>query len=603
MFIGQFVPLLVVLIVVTVVVYAVVVRRRQEGAHEPDLGIGVVRRLYFYIVSFVALMMAANGLVQIGQYVLDELFGGVVISPSKTRLAIGASLLIVSLPLWALHWRIVQGHVRELPAERRSVIRKFYSYLVLGIAVALSFPAAIDLVQWAFRVDRFDGYDWAALVVWAVVWGFHWSVEAAEGQPTGDTLGVRRLYLYLASLVALVVVAIGAGRILNVVFREAYDVLFSVPVLLRGEPGLWQRPLREGLSWVLVGGVGWGAHWLYFARRDYGSVFRQVYLYIFAVLGGVVTFLVSLGFILFGTLVWLMGVPSEEVTAEHFRFLPGSLAALVIGAVLGVYHWMTVRQEAQVSAVEAVGARRSYAYIMSALGLGALVVAVVTLVDMSLSALAESGRTVVTGPDIWRNQLAAVITLGILGAPIWGYYWWRVVQRQVEAGGVEERVAIARRVYIFAALGVGALALLGSVSFVLFVFLRDWLETDLGMETLRTTKTAIGIAAAVAVFLPYHWGVYREDRRAEGVQPVPERRIARKEVSVLVNEGGEALVRDLEAVLGYRVIVLRWADPGAAAPQLAAEGLQDLAQRINAASGSRVLVVPDTAGVRVLSYN
>lgn len=599
----QFWPLLILLIVVTVVVYAVVVWRRQEGGGEPDLGIGVVRRLYFYVVSFVALMMAANGVVQIGQYVLDDLFGGVVISPSKTRLAIGASLLIVGLPLWALHWRIVQGHVRELPAERRSVIRKFYNYLVLGVAVAFSFPAAIDLVQWAFRVDRFEGYDWAALVTWAVVWGFHWSVEAAEGQPTRDTLGVRRLYLYLVSLVALVVVAIGAGRILDVVFQEAYDVLFSVPLLLRGEPGLWQRPLREGLSWVLVGGVGWGAHWLYFARRDYGSVFRQVYLYIFAVLGGVVTFLVSLGFILFGTLVWLMGVPSEEVAAEHFRFLPGSLAALVIGAVLGAYHWVVVRREAQVSAEEAMGARRSYAYILSALGLGALVVAVVTLVDLSLGVLAESGRTVVSGPDIWRNQLAAVITLGILGAPIWGYFWWRVVQRQVRAGTVEERLATARRVFIFAALGVGALALLGSVSFVLFVFLRDWLEADLGMETLRTTKTAIGIVAAVAVFLPYHWGVYREDRRAEGPRPVPERRVVRKEVSVLVSEGGEALVRDLEAVLGYRVIALRWADPGAAAPQLAAEGLQDLAQRINATSGSRVLVVPDTAGVRVLSYN
>ena len=89
----------------------------NEGAEtdpfeQVDPGIGTARRVYFYVVSFVALMMAANGVVQIVQYLLESLFGSDVLSPSQTRLAVGASLAIVGLPLWLVHWRIVQWHVR-----------------------------------------------------------------------------------------------------------------------------------------------------------------------------------------------------------------------------------------------------------------------------------------------------------------------------------------------------------------------------------------------------------------------------------------------------------------------------------------------------------
>ena len=47
--------------------------RRTRGLGETDPGIGTVRRLYFYIVSVVALMMAANGVVLIAGFVLDSL--------------------------------------------------------------------------------------------------------------------------------------------------------------------------------------------------------------------------------------------------------------------------------------------------------------------------------------------------------------------------------------------------------------------------------------------------------------------------------------------------------------------------------------------------
>ena len=97
--------------IIGAIVYAIVQWRRRQAPLEPvDPGIGTVRRLYFYAVSFVALMVAANGLVQIERYVLEGLFGGDVLSPSRSGLAIGISLAIVGLPIWGFHWRMVQRY-------------------------------------------------------------------------------------------------------------------------------------------------------------------------------------------------------------------------------------------------------------------------------------------------------------------------------------------------------------------------------------------------------------------------------------------------------------------------------------------------------------
>ena len=169
-------------------------------------------------------------------------------------------------------------------------------------------------------------------------------------------------------------------------------------------------------------------------------------------------------------------------------------------------------------------------------------------------------------------------------------------------GDAAERITLVRRVFLFAALGAGVLALLGSVSYLIFVFLRDALEADLSLAVLREAKIAIGIIVPAVVFLPYYWLVYRQDRLAEPEAAAPPAALRRKDVTVVAIEGGGALVRNLEAALGYRVTVLERADPGIGLPELSDVEYQALAQRISDAAGQNVLLVPDLVEVRVLSY-
>ena len=106
---------------------------------------------------------------------------------------------------------------------------------------------------------------------------------------------------------------------------------------------------------------------------------------------------------------------------------------------------------------------------------------------------------------------------------------------------------------------------------------------------------------AAAVFLPYYWGVYKQDRDATPSARVE--RQARKDVTLLTGEGAGSFVRDLESALGYRVASLRWADADASQPQLSEAECQELAARINQTAGPRVMLIPEGQGVRVLSYS
>ena len=606
-FIFGILGLLIPIALIGLIVYGIIVWRRRAAEHAPtddtDPGIGTVRRLYFYFVAFVALMMTVSGIVLLIQVILDSIFGGDVISDSTTKLAGGVSLVIVGAPLWFFHWRYIQRAVVEQPVETRSILRKLYIYITLAVAGSIVIYTALNVLNWIFNTDDFSGYDLAALIAWGVVWVLHWLPEEREGQSSPETRAIRRLYIYIASLVGLVMLALGLGRVLYFILLEGYNALVSTQ-LLSGEPDLWRHALREMLAVAIVGAATWALHWLYIARRDYDSVLRQVYLYIFAILGGVVATLTALGIIIHEFLTWAFGTYSADTVAQHFEFLPGSVAMLAGGAALWAYHWHRVRHEAGMSAGTTLPARRAYTYILAAIGTGALAVAVFMLVGAAIKLILASFGDVVVGGDEWKRPLINIITLAVLGMPVWGYYW-RDIQSRTLALGADERQATSRRIFLFAALGIGVLALLGSVSTLLFMFLRDLLDVSLSLGTLNDMSEPVAIIAAAAAFLPYYWAVYRQDQDA-APEFEPELVVSQrpqKPVTLLVTADAGALVAQVQDALGYDIDTLRWADVDAAVPALTDEECARLAQSIADAPGGFVLLIPDGGGLRVLSHD
>jgi hypothetical protein len=451
------------------------------------------------------------------------------------------------------------------------------------------------LLQWAFLARDFGGYHWSAVVVWSAVWAFYWQAESREGQPSDDARAVRRLYLYLASGATLAVLATGAARVVHLILLSGYDAVSSTPVLAPSDAGLWHDGVRKALAAALVGGAVWAFHWLRLAWADRGSALRRLYLAGYGSIGGAATAMAATGMVVYGLLVWGFGAGGTGAV-EHFRFFPGAIASLAAGLAVGVHHYGMARSEEAVARQEWSGVGQWYPYILAAAGLVLLAMGVASAVGTAVIVLTGTGADILVSAGGWRKGIALALTFWLLGGPLW-YRYWLGAQKRV-AAGTEERVSPPRRAMELLAVGVGLLALLGSLSHVLFVVLRDLLDGDLGRATAHDATVSLGILGAVVVFLPYYWLVYRTDQRAAPAKA----REAVKSVTVLASPGDDLAVRAIEAALGHDVERLVSVDASVRLPALSQVDAVALARQIGEAPAAKVLLVPDGERVRVLAY-
>src|SRR5262250_2256943 len=113
------------------------------------MAITIVRRLYFYAAAFIGLQMLAAGARDLLSALLERLFVSSALGPpgqSVIRLSGSAALLVIGLPLWGVHWWVVQrGAARA--EEQRSPLRRLYAYLVLLVAVLFVLFSLRDLLD------------------------------------------------------------------------------------------------------------------------------------------------------------------------------------------------------------------------------------------------------------------------------------------------------------------------------------------------------------------------------------------------------------------------------------------------------------------------
>ncbi len=117
----------------------VLTRTLREVSDAPQRA--AMRRLYFYILSAAGLTATFLGLNLLLRFVLYTLWADVLgtIGALRSDLAAALATLLVSLPLWWLTWRPMQGEAMVAGEAgdhaRRSVTRKAYLYLALFAGV------------------------------------------------------------------------------------------------------------------------------------------------------------------------------------------------------------------------------------------------------------------------------------------------------------------------------------------------------------------------------------------------------------------------------------------------------------------------------------
>ena len=552
------------------------------------------KRLYFYGVSFVTLVVAANGVVLLVQFLIEQVTQS-TIAGWDNQASLGLSMVIVGAPLWVLHWHYTQRQTARQPDETASTLRKLYLYGVLFTASLVVFIAVHSLLFQVMGGDNFSAYFVGQALVWGVVWGYHWSVERQE-QAAMSGLTLKRWYMYGTSVYTLIVLFGGVIGVVTVLFQWSYDNLFQTSVII-SDGGVWNSTMQDGIASLVTGGVWWGFHWFYLARSDVESTLRQVYLNLFAFLGGAITALAAIGTVLYTVIRWLLGETESPAASDHFRVVTEAVPFLFAGIVLLIYHWQALQDESRLLAGRLAGAKRSFGYVMSAIGLGAAAVGISLIVGAVIGLILPESSASIAGAEPVRDQLAFALTAIIIGAPLWYWYWPRM-QRTVREGGAEERGALARRIYIYGVLGVLALAGIGSLIGFLTGLFNDLLRGDLTVDFLRNGRWLLGIIAGAGALLPYHWQVLREDQR-KGGEPVS----GLKFVTLLAGgDSASELAKRLKEALGVRIRLMRAVDESGA-PELSNEQMEALLQEIGSVTAERLLIVAAEGQIKVYGYS
>jgi hypothetical protein len=130
--------------------------QREAASYGDSPESALVRRIYYYSVAAIGLILTWFGLVDILRVLLDFFLPAQTALSGQFRaeqLANGLSLLAIGAPVWALHWRAVQFVARQPDklgqAERSSWPRRVYLY---GVALAGALILLYNLTTVVYRL-------------------------------------------------------------------------------------------------------------------------------------------------------------------------------------------------------------------------------------------------------------------------------------------------------------------------------------------------------------------------------------------------------------------------------------------------------------------
>jgi hypothetical protein len=332
-------------------------------------GSATLRRWYVYGVAFIALLYLLSNLSRTARITWETLATAAFGSATPPHGLGGAiATAIVALAVWLTHWTLLAVGSSRAPLatqDARSTLRPVYLFGALAVAVGFTLGGLSQLLYYA--LGRLLGVAspggvggnlivaMAAPATTALVYGVAWlyqrhAVAAHAAEPTATTEpvepgharagieGVRRLYVYLVSLLAIAVVAAGAGGVL----WTLADLATAAP-RAAGSSTWWREQVSLYTTLLAVGLPVWALHWGPRAARndEAGSLSRRIYLYV--TLGASVLALLGSGVAAAREILLL--VLGESATSGAITNLARALSVSAVSAIVIGYHLRFLRRD------------------------------------------------------------------------------------------------------------------------------------------------------------------------------------------------------------------------------------------------------------------
>ncbi len=517
------------------------------------------KRLYLYIVSAIGLGLLLVAGATLIRLLLDRLglhttspYGHIYYGtthPVREAVAGAIGMIVVGLPLWAIHWglveRMVRGDSPEAAVERRSVVRSVFFALALGSLLAWAATAAVDFLRegicgsvgaqqiWGF-VDI--GGSLSVVVAGGGAWGYLAWVRARDlrqgPELQGPAAWISRLYLYGAALVGIGTALAASMQLIGtgIDYLAGYA---GTPVLTY--PGIpyspngpgttmptaawWVRPVvtaaASGLVWTAV----WFGHWLYSgrlnSRGDGQGQAERISRVRLAYFVGVVA--IGIGALASGVAQSLgaaigavVGAPRASDALPLWRdILQPSVAVAVLVLAWWMHRVAAIREQTAIENGSATRASRPMDYVTALIGLGFFATGLATFVALLAQRAMGETLPVIGTSDSWRSDAARAIGLAVIGLPIWLWPWLAGGRRLAQDRLAEARSS-SRRYYLFAVTGASVVAGAWGLAMVVSQAAR----IAVGLESASfgsSVNSPLGFLVVAAPVLGYHLLILRRE--------------------------------------------------------------------------------------------
>lgn len=473
-----------------------------------------VRRLYFYLVALISVQVVIWGVITL---IRDAILRGQLIGTSS--LAVGLSLVLVGLPIFFLHWSVVQRDAVKDVEERTSVLRALFLYILRMTTLIAALQNLIAILNRSVLSilgapttrallggGETLGDNLTVIVINLIAWFYFEQVLRAEWQTAGpkETLReVRRLQRYLWVAYSLGLTIAGTQQIIAFLAESAGGVN---PVTT--------LQLGNALALTLVGAPLWVWCWQVVQRAlaeqaERDSLLRLGVLYLFS-LGGCAGTLTALGFLLYSLLIWIFGEPHTVAFFLQDNQTPLS-SAIVLGTVWA-YFGAILQQElaARSDPLRRAELSRPYAYILALAGNATTFIGLWVLVNT----LVELVLVRTTSFAAVRSALAGSLAAAAVGLPVWLRYWQRAQIETLNQNDLSDhaRRSVVRKIYLYLVVFATVVTGMITAGMLFYLVLDAILGIPEGNFWLDFWQLALPLGLTAA-WLVYHLTALRQDAR------------------------------------------------------------------------------------------
>lgn len=487
-------------------------------------------RIYTYLVLAISALVAATGVIDLGEYLIDSLWPGrVIFGESTIAIASGLARIIVAGPIWAIHWRLASRNVNRTPQEADRFFRQAYLHVVLVVsAIAFSVAArqiVIDVLEGHASSLRSESI--AGVIIWAGAWFFHWKGVRATWKPGSTGKSLHRWYLYGVSAGSLALLAFGVSSVLAELLRYAYESLFTTEALFISGP--WSGELRGGLANGLIGGGLWASHWWVAARGDAGSRLRELY----ATGGSVIVAASAVSTIILILVTLVRPVLGEipETLAARWDGLPRLTSDLLVAGLVWVHlssssPWSRAGVSPRVALP---GARTIDLRLWEVFGLGSLAAGAVIALTLLMSFPVAAEASLLVSSQSRLDGLAAIIATVSIGAAL---SYGAIRRGRLELPDPRPTVDTVTRFFHYGVAAAGLLSAVGGASAAIFILLRDVLDAQLGSATLLDARWGIAIGLVGGLLTALRWRSIQA-LQSQAAEPLAENADSKPRIRVI----------------------------------------------------------------------